>query len=945
MKSPAELDFPGSRWWKFDFHTHTPASMDWRASQEGLIVSPEDWVLGYMRAGIDCVAVTDHNSGGWVDQVKAAVAALHDKQHEEYRPLTVFPGVEISAHGGIHVLGIFDVSANQTAIAQLLGEVRYRGTHGACDDVTEVSCADVISSIRRNGGIAIPAHVEKAKGLLQVRQTALNVQYDVQTIQQALLSPGLVAMERVDLEVPILALYRDLKLKLTEVLGSDSHSLDGLDRPGSRFTWVKMAEPNLEGLRLALLDGASSVKRFDEKGAELLNDGPLFWLRSLEVRDARVMGRGNPARVAFHPNFTAIVGGRGSGKSSLVHALRIAAGREGELNEFDAKDEPRRTFERFRAERKNRKDAFGALDTLDSAQTVIRLEVRREGIDYVIVWEQRGNKRTLSMKQGEQFVAEADGAMTPARFPLKILSQGQIGALAAESQSALLPMLDEEAGTGESNTRLRQLQSSFLAQRAKIREMKLRLGRLAEFEANLRDVQMKIASFEESQHTEILKDYQRRKRQSSEVDRQIESTENLGRNLKAVGEATGLDALPLGLFDDNDPMDAAALDLISQLTTAVNRVSEMAQGAGLQLEQLAEQARQGLGASAFSVAVVDALTRYSNLVNELKMAGVGDPTEYGKLVQSRQQLEASLAELRAVEAQVATAERGGEKLLEEMYQLRRTISAQRKAFLDVRLVANPYVRIEVRVFGPDGPAWERQVRELLNVEDGKFESDLGGGGQDAAAGALGELAQAAREAVDVAHVVEMLRQWKLGLRAGASGQGELGGHFKNHLQREAARQPELLDRIDCWWPEDLLAVEYSPKGDGNDFRAIESGSAGQKAAAMLAFLLSFGEEPLILDQPEDDLDNHLIYDLIVRQIRTNKCRRQIVVVTHNPNIVVNGDAEMVYAMEFANGQCNVMLKGPLQEGRVREEICKVMEGGKEAFERRYRRLNEDASNV
>ena len=74
---------------------------------------------------------------------------------------------------------------------------------------------------------------------------------------------------------------------------------------------------------------------------------------------------------------------------------------------------------------------------------------------------------------------------------------------------------------------------------------------------------------------------------------------------------------------------------------------------------------------------------------------------------------------------------------------------------------------------------------------------------------------------------------------------------------------------------------------------------------MLAFLLAHGAEPLVLDQPEDDLDNHLIYDLVVRQIRENKLRRQIIVVTHNPNIVVNGDAEMLHAMEFAarQGQC------------------------------------------
>ena len=121
-------------------------------------------------------------------------------------------------------------------------------------------------------------------------------------------------------------------------------------------------------------------------------------------------------------------------------------------------------------------------------------------------------------------------------------------------------------------------------------------------------------------------------------------------------------------------------------------------------------------------------------------------------------------------------------------------------------------------------------------------------------------------------------------------------------------------------------------------------SAGQRSAAMLAFLLAHGEEPLVLDQPEGDLDNHLIYDLIVRQVREQKLKRQIIIVTHNPNLVVNGDAEMVHVLDF-HGQCYVKQKGSLQKDAMREEVCRVMEGGREAFERRYRRLGPEPTHV
>ena len=93
-----------------------------------------------------------------------------------------------------------------------------------------------------------------------------------------------------------------------------------------------------------------------------------------------------------------------------------------------------------------------------------------------------------------------------------------------------------------------------------------------------------------------------------------------------------------------------------------------------------------------------------------------------------------------------------------------------------------------------------------------------------------------------------------------------------------------------------------------------------------------------MDQPEDDLDNHLIYDLIVKQLRIVKQRRQVIVVTHNANIVVNGDAELVVALKVHNGQTQIESEGCLQEKHVRNTICEIMEGGHEAFRHRYHRI-------
>jgi ABC-type lipoprotein export system ATPase subunit len=136
----------------------------------------------------------------------------------------------------------------------------------------------------------------------------------------------------------------------------------------------------------------------------------------------------------------------------------------------------------------------------------------------------------------------------------------------------------------------------------------------------------------------------------------------------------------------------------------------------------------------------------------------------------------------------------------------------------------------------------------------------------------------------------------------------------------------------------MLRVKYSKHPSSGKFDDLEKGSAGQKAAAILAFLLSHGSEPLIIDQPEDDLDNALIYDLIVSQIHENKGRRQLIIVTHNPNIVVNGDSELVHILKFEKGQVQIDHQGGLEEANIREAICTIMEGGRKAFDKRYKRI-------
>jgi ABC-type Mn2+/Zn2+ transport system ATPase subunit len=145
-----------------------------------------------------------------------------------------------------------------------------------------------------------------------------------------------------------------------------------------------------------------------------------------------------------------------------------------------------------------------------------------------------------------------------------------------------------------------------------------------------------------------------------------------------------------------------------------------------------------------------------------------------------------------------------------------------------------------------------------------------------------------------------------------------------------------VDKIMLLYPEDKIEVQYKAN-EASGFKSISNASAGQKTSAILTFLLSYGSTPLLLDQPEDDLDNQLIYELIVDRLSDSKNKRQIIAVTHNANIPVNGDSEWVIALNSESKDMEVLCEGSIENQRVKDAICNIMEGGREAFSLRAKR--------
>ena len=923
--------WPGSRWWRFDFHTHTPASTDTPWAKQDLSLSHEGWLLKFMASGIDCVAVTDHNSGDWIDDpLKAAYDQM--KQQAEagspvdgFRNLTIFPGVELSINGGFHLLAIFDPDIGTSDINTLLGRVEYDGTKGDSDGVTRKGGAEVVRAILDAGGIPIPAHADQDKGLLRVNPGTRECVLDANTVRQVMDVDDLLAVEWLDDENATPACVDRQAKRLTRVLGSDCHSFQGDAVPGSRYTWIKMASPTIEGLRLALLDGNGiSVRRSDEGDFEPF-DTPAHFITGIELENARFMGNGSPEQLAFTPYYNALIGGRGTGKSTIVHALRLACRRDGDLQRLGEDSDPRRQFDRFRRVVSGR-DGEGALRD----DTEIRLEMMREGVAHRLRWRQDGQGVVVEERENDgQWAPSASQTINAERFPIRLFSQGQIAAMAGDSRQALLDVIDEAANIGEKHRAFEEAKRTWFTQQARLRELGGRLKERPELERKLADLVHKLEAFTQSHHAEILKSHQRSLRQRREIDGTLRQLQAMPGRIESLMQELLLDDWPDGVFDPSQ--DADILKWRSSAEQSLAEARKALKGVAQGLTDKAQALNQDEKLLHWRQRADQAQAAYEALQAMLAEQGVTDPQAFGQLVQQRQQLEGQIKALDQVQKDQERLQSESEAQFQRVIEARKAITEAREGFVTDTLETNKFVRMKVVPFGFDARAIEQSLRELLDAQDDRFENDiLLFENSEPASGLAFELSAA--EDRDAA-----LERVKTRLMDNDAG---LGGYFRNYLQRKLEK-PEFADHVRCWFPEDDLRIEYSRSGDGRDWTAITQGSQGQRSAALLAFLLAFGDEPLILDQPEDDLDNHLIYGLIVRQIRENKLRRQLIIVTHNPNVVVNGDAEMVHALDFRGGQCRVIERGALQERPVREEVCRVMEGGHEAFARRWARLGRE----
>ena len=868
-----ERQFPGAWWWKFDFHTHTPAS-DFQGT-----VTPESWLKAFMDQEIDCVAITDHNSGGWIDDLKQKLAELEESKPNWYRPLCLFPGVEISVQGDVHILAIFGSNKGESHIDQLLGAVGYSGTKGESDAVTDKSITEVVDEITERGGISIPAHADKKKGVFQLQGS---------TLERVLENKSIYAMELRDSNYRKPQLYTDKKVQWVEVNGSDTHSFSD-DRFGT-FTWIKMEEPSIDGLKLALVDGDGSVK---DNTHDDPNRPPEYFIEKLEISEAKHIGRSEPLNCRFNRSLNAIIGGRGTGKSTLLEFMRLALRRDQEIPET-LEEESRRYF------------GVGG-DNLLIENSKISLIYRKGEVHYRLNWSKADLPSLEEEKDGTWISCPGE---IKSLFPVRIYSQKQIFEL-AKNPRALIGVIDEvpEVDAETFKAQRRKLVNQYKQIEGRQRELNEKITQENRLLGEHHDLTRQIEQIEKSGHEAVLQNYGKRRQQLNEFDNLEGQWENMSRWLAETRD----DIAPADFNRQHFSEHPDILSILEATNERWQTISDKLSTLAREAESVIADWHTEKNAADWMRTLETDMAQYESLSTELEQQGI-DPGRYRQLLTQQKNIQKELGRISEYQLREKELEAEKREVFKQIEENRKVLSEKRQKFLTGVLQDNQAVSIEVKLFGEDWEGIEEELRSILQCQD-HFYRDIDN---------LKDIYQR-----NGGNRIEKLKEAIKCILTGEENAKDV--RFATHLK---SLPQESVTNFILWFPRDDLKITFGPKN-----QQIEQGSPGQKNAALLAFILSYGDEPLLLDQPEDDLDNELIYNLIVKQLRKTKSKRQVIVVTHNANIVVNGDAELVLPLKVECSETHVRQAGSIQIKEVREAICDILEGGQQAFEQRYKRIH------
>ncbi|MGN9889829.1 Nuclease sbcCD subunit C [Micromonospora sp. L31] len=793
-------------------------------------------------------------------------------------PLVVLPGVELSTAEG-HLLAIWEEGTPAQFIEDVLVELGIlRADHGDLHKALRTGFAETARSIAARGGLAIAAHAEREKGLLRIPVA--------DHVNQTMLDPAIAAVEIVDIaEAEKIRVRLDGKRDLAVVRSSDTtapgasvHVLHGV---GNRRTWIKASRPDLRGLRHAMADPSLRIRLVEPAVPEHTV------IKSVTVTGGFLDGQ----QFEFSGDLNCLLGGTGAGKSLLIELVRFALDQQTDANDFP----------QVRKEVESRlKYALTSGSTVEVVLTRghARCIVRR-------AYFEDGSTRP-------EFVGDTEHlAGLSGRIAITGFSQSEVIEY-ARTPVGRMALIDAALDLTEFRetdvvTRLNDNGRLISGLESKIVQAKQKLHAFP-------DVEKRLAELSDLFDGETVKMQAKWSSEKALFDTLVGIPE-----LKVVAGTSGGDkfrgsAAVAGNYDLyeraqatytilNEAIDAANAQL-SQVLLAVNK--ELATIRQEWLDRYQKFDRQ----LAEAVSRIDADNKG---LAALRTRLIELQTEKAKLDAQRTQLNEEFL------PNLTTAKAYREELISELLDARK---ARRRRREDRIKALNKLMGGIVR------------IKMLPQNDDSAYLTDL-----TAIAKGSRLRSPVLQQICEKSTPVKLVRSFLAGDVDGVcAATGVEHKHietlFEHVTEKGTIEDFLLLQTLDL---HDGLSVEFR-KHSNDGYVPIERLAHGQKCTAILIVALADGNDPLIIDQPEDALHAPWIEEYLVAKLRDLRGSRQYIFATRSPGLVVSADAEMIITLTSDATNGVVEATGSLERHDLNVLALYHLEGGPVPFKRRTVKL-------
>jgi DNA repair ATPase RecN len=853
----------------------------------------KDYVKRVKEANIKVAAITDYNG------VREEWYNLISKEAEKV-DIIILPGVELSlkltgGKYGLHLLLIFEQDVDIDGLNTFLHSLDknpqkslFEGRKNR-DIESRLELEELISEIREKYKkcLVIFPHPEDDKGLLHTFNPSQSAKYLMNVKPDA---TEYISEKGKDKLISTSELPSDYFKKIAILENTDPKCLEDIGTKKRddklRTTYYKLSSFSIDALKIALHDPEVRVKVYEcpsfyhNRISKIVINGSTF-LRDIEI--------------LFNPELNTFIGGRGVGKSAIIESMRYAMN----LPIFADKS--------FRTEFvENVVGSGGTLSLFIEryyGEETKEFEIKRIiGKDTEII-DENGVKTGFSMQS----------LFEEAKYPI-IIGQKELYYLSITS-AFQLQLIDELIGEKilHIQEEFRRLIEQLKENGRRLLTLKEKVRKKEEYEQSLKEIESKIKIYK------VLGVEEKLRRWTNIVDDEEKLKEAIGK----VNEING----KINSFFDESVSELSYVEralktgksenkfILERVAGEISQIEKAFEQSKKQLSETIEQTKKNL--ETLNNEWLEKKREIEGEVQKIKKE-LGEkgfkPDEPEGLTKERANLIPIIEELSRLDTEIKKLEDEREKLKDEMDKKRHDIFGVREEQRDkINDALKGRLKIDVRYEG----AKEDFIKDLTRLLKSSGVSS----------GAIKALIEASGKVTDGPMLSRYVRE------------GE------QKLQEEFNLTPAMSSRIVEWFkdsqrlyeletlfPEDKIEISLKVN---EEYKIMDKLSIGQKATALLLLLFAQEDRIIVLDQPEEDLDNRFIYEDVVKILREMKGRRQLIIATHNANIPVLGDSELILVLEtkkeIEGERCVISNKGSIDKEDIKADVKNIMEGGEEAF--------------